>query len=271
MAQSTSGRRIHPCSCRQDVVATERLGRVTGRVEASGSKSAFGRASNLAGRNAVEVLLTPNTYLRLGENSGIRMISNSLANTRVELLRGSAMLQSADVPAGTSVTIILKDSAILLLRPGNYRVDAEPPQLRVHKGEAEVSHNGNTLKVGDVQLYALDGAPVVKRFTDGSDDLLDMWAQERSILISHNLSDARTIFDPLIDPGPNGTDGLNAYLGYVPLIAVPTLINDPSYGVYGGYGLYGGPGGYSFLPDIRCFRYMGLHFDSGRYILTDPL
>src|ERR1700730_15319723 len=36
------------------MVATERLGRVTGRVEASGQKSAFGRASDLAGRNASE-------------------------------------------------------------------------------------------------------------------------------------------------------------------------------------------------------------------------
>jgi len=36
------------------MIATERLGRVTGQVEASGQKSAFGRASNLAGRNASE-------------------------------------------------------------------------------------------------------------------------------------------------------------------------------------------------------------------------
>src|ERR1022692_2309121 len=36
------------------MVATERLGRVTGRVEAPGQKSALGRASDLAGRNASE-------------------------------------------------------------------------------------------------------------------------------------------------------------------------------------------------------------------------
>jgi hypothetical protein len=34
--------------------ATGRLGRVTGRAEASGQESAFGRASDLAGRNASE-------------------------------------------------------------------------------------------------------------------------------------------------------------------------------------------------------------------------
>src|SRR4051794_37229408 len=32
----------------------------------------------------VEVLLTPDTYLRLGEHSSIRLISNDISDTRVE-------------------------------------------------------------------------------------------------------------------------------------------------------------------------------------------
>jgi hypothetical protein len=47
MAQIVSGRRIHLCSCRLDMVATERFGWVTGRVEASGQESADGRAATL--------------------------------------------------------------------------------------------------------------------------------------------------------------------------------------------------------------------------------
>src|SRR5256712_5559477 len=47
MAQIVSGRRIHLCSCRLDMVATERSGWATGRVEASGHKSAVGRAATL--------------------------------------------------------------------------------------------------------------------------------------------------------------------------------------------------------------------------------
>jgi hypothetical protein len=34
-ARNASGRRIHPDSCRLDLVADERLGRATGRAEAS--------------------------------------------------------------------------------------------------------------------------------------------------------------------------------------------------------------------------------------------
>src|ERR1700733_3757625 len=39
-----------------------------------------------------EVLLTPGTFLRVGSNSAVRMLSNKLEDTRVELLRGSAVL-----------------------------------------------------------------------------------------------------------------------------------------------------------------------------------
>src|ERR1700722_16091057 len=54
-----------------------------------------------------EVLLTPGTFLRLGANSAIRMISNDLDNTRVELLSGSAVVdQGSDTLAGASVTLL---------------------------------------------------------------------------------------------------------------------------------------------------------------------
>ncbi len=51
-----------------------------------------------------EVLLTPGVFLRVGENSAIRMLSNDLTNTRVELLNGSAIVESTDVAPGTAIT-----------------------------------------------------------------------------------------------------------------------------------------------------------------------
>src|ERR1700730_3166842 len=38
-----------------------------------------------------EILLTPGVFLRLGENSAIRMVTNRLIDTRLELLSGSAL------------------------------------------------------------------------------------------------------------------------------------------------------------------------------------
>src|SRR5712691_7564464 len=41
----------------------------------------------------VEVLLTPGVFLRIAEASSVRMISNKLADTRVEILTGSALVE----------------------------------------------------------------------------------------------------------------------------------------------------------------------------------
>jgi hypothetical protein len=181
----------------------------------------------------VEVLLTPNTYLRIGEKSSIRMISDSLSDTRVELLGGSAVLDSERAPAGDFVKIIFRDATIRILKPGHYRMDAEPPQLRVYDGEAEVARNQNQVTIESSQLLPLDGAPVVKRFTQGSDGLLDLWSAERGALVASRLTNSQTITDPLLDSGPGVPDDLSAWIGYVPAAPAPPLTAR----VYGGYGL----------------------------------
>src|SRR5271154_499114 len=60
-----------------------------------------------AGR--AEVLLTPGVFLRLGENSAIKMIDNRLSDTRVELLKGTAMVECDDPMKENAVTMIYGD------------------------------------------------------------------------------------------------------------------------------------------------------------------
>ena len=50
-----------------------------------------------------EVLLTPGVFLRLGNNASIRMDSNLLANTRVTLLSGSAIVECDELLEGNAV------------------------------------------------------------------------------------------------------------------------------------------------------------------------
>jgi hypothetical protein len=165
-----------------------------------------------------EVLLTPDTYLRIGEDSGIRMIANAIDDTQVELVSGSSVLDSARAPDGVFVRIVFKESTIRILKPGHYRMDAEPAQLRVYEGEAEVMRNGEQVKIESSQLMPLDGAPVVRRFTEGSDGLLDVWSEERGSLIASNLVNSQSISDPLLDTGPGVPDDLASYIGYMPAI-----------------------------------------------------
>src|SRR5580704_9819856 len=57
-----------------------------------------------------EVLLTPGVFLRLGENSSFRMITNRLIDTRVEFLSGSAIVEAEDIRKDNSITVIYKDA-----------------------------------------------------------------------------------------------------------------------------------------------------------------
>jgi len=192
-----------------------------------------------------EVLLTPNTYLRVGEKSSIRMVSDDLSDPQVEILAGSTALDSESASPGSSVQLMFHDSTIRIVKPGRYRIDADPPQLRVFAGEAEVVKDGNSVKLESSQLMPLEGASVVKRFTEGTDGLLDIWADERHSLIASNLSNSQSIYDPLVDSGPDGSgdylSSLGAYGGYIPMAGLPTVM-----GGYYGYTPYGyNPYGYN--------------------------
>src|SRR5579884_1612451 len=83
-----------------------------------------------------EVLLTPGVFLRIAEDSEVRMISNRLDNTRVELLKGPAVIEAAESSPDTQVTIILKNYEVKLNKQGSYRFNMEPAEVRVNDGEA---------------------------------------------------------------------------------------------------------------------------------------
>src|SRR5438132_1143805 len=97
-----------------------------------------------------EVLLNPGVFLRLGENSAIRMVSNKLSDSRVEFLVGSAVIESSGdlSQKEDSVAVIYKETIIHLRKKGIYRFDSDPAQLRVYSGEAEVASGANVLTVG---------------------------------------------------------------------------------------------------------------------------
>jgi len=59
-----------------------------------------------------EVLLTPGVFLRLGENSSFRMITNRLIDTRLEFLSGSAIVEAQDVPRDNSVTVVYGEATV---------------------------------------------------------------------------------------------------------------------------------------------------------------
>jgi hypothetical protein len=144
-----------------------------------------------AGR--AEILLADGVFVRLGENSALRMVSDQLTDTRLELLAGSVLVEWVDTPRrDPAATLTLGDATVTLLKHGLYRLDSQPPQVKVYAGEARVSRAGQTTQAGKARLLVLTGVAVPERFDTQAGDALFRWTRRRSeYLAVANLSAAR--------------------------------------------------------------------------------
>jgi hypothetical protein len=230
-----------------------RFGKFPTVAEGSELRTAQGRA---------EVLLTPGVLLRLGDHSGIRMVANALSDTRVGLLAGSAIVDSAEPSPGTSVTLVYKDWNVHFRQKGIYRIDAEPPRLWVQQGTAEVSSGatGAPVSVGEGMYLPLAPVLVPESSVDVPGDALTDWAKGRSESISaDNAITAQIDEDPASrDPGL-GTDNI----AYFPLVGVPSLGSPMGSGLYGGYSSF-----YPYQPGFNSIYLPGYTYRPFLFGLT---
>jgi hypothetical protein len=176
-----------------------------------------------------EVLLNPGVFLRAGENSGIRMLSNKLSDSRLEFLSGSAVIESSSDMAqkDNSVSIVYKGATVHLLKKGIYRFDSEPAQLRVYSGEAEVETGANVLLVKAGKMVSFDGAVAVEKFNAKEGDALNRWSQRRAEGIAMaNLSAAKYVKDSGSTWSGNGWV-YNPYFGMFTFIPGGGMFNSP--------------------------------------------
>ena len=192
-----------------------------------------------------EVLLTPGVTLRLGEHSSLKMITNRLIDTRLELLSGSAAVEADEIDKDTSVTVVVNSAAVSLPKAGIYRFDFEPSQLKVFKGEAAVLAGSETTPVGGGRMCALGAnTAVVQKFDTGDTDALDHWSHRRGELMAMaNVSGA----------GSYNSNG-NLYRPYY-----LSMVGMPYMGCSGlGYMPYGyyGSGFWSYNPWYGMYTYI---------------
>jgi hypothetical protein len=163
-----------------------------------------------------EVLLTPGVTLRLGENSSLRMITNRLVDTRLELLSGSAVVEADLIAKDTSVTVVVGPGATSLPKAGLYRFDVSPAQVRVFKGEAEVEVAGQTKVVSSSRMLSLaTESASIEKFDTEDTDALDRWSHRRgSYLAMANTSAARSLVSSGGIPSTWGMSGCAPAWGY---------------------------------------------------------
>jgi hypothetical protein len=194
-----------------------------------------------------EVLLTPGVFLRVDENSSIRMLANRLTDTRVEFIGGSASLDSVNAASDAPVSILYKGYEVRFQKQGHYRFNSAPAELRVESGEAEVAFNNRSVVVTAAQALPF-AAPLLSRAVDRSnDDGLDRWSRERSESIAAGNASAAASDD--LTSALNNPQGNTYDFGAYPVTTNGVLVPG---GMWSPYSLY--PGSlyrYNYTPLYR--------------------
>jgi FecR protein len=99
------------------------------------------------GNGKAEILLTPGVFVRVGDNSTVKMISSNLTHTEADLVKGQATVEVAEIHQYNQLRIGLDGTTTQLAKDGFYAFDAEHDQVRVLKGEAYVQDNDQNVKV----------------------------------------------------------------------------------------------------------------------------
>lgn len=147
----------------------------------------------------VELLLAPGSFLRMGENSAVKMESNSVLATRIALLEGTALLEVAELGKDSSLQVQMGTSTVTVRKAGLYRLEMTPGAVKVYDGEVAVNTNNELIKLGSGNQLTLSGNPQVAKFDKKAlVDELYQWADQRAATIAlANLHSANTVANGL--------------------------------------------------------------------------
>jgi hypothetical protein len=135
-------------------------------------------------RGRVELLLGLGVYLRMLGPSSIRMQETRLADTRVVVEEGSALIEIAGMNKGAQLRVICGEGTTELKRDGSYRFDAATEtttgRLGIYSGEAAVEGKGTAAKGRSGLAIDLAGGLKISKLDPKDGDALQAWAQQRS-------------------------------------------------------------------------------------------
>jgi hypothetical protein len=199
----------------------------------------------------VELLLTPGIFLRLDNNSMVKMIQPDLTHTEVSLEQGHALVEADQLYPQNTILIDQKNGQTQLVKNGLYEFNAENNTVRTFDGEARVFPGSNLQRnvkpialKGDRQI-SLTGEAVktVKFDKNSSQDDLYRWGSLRSQYLGEaNLELASRYAD--YGPGYLGYGAgwfwNSAFYGYTWFPGNGLFWNPYGFGFYSPFYLYGG-------------------------------
>ncbi len=124
-----------------------------------------------------EILLVPGVMLWLGSNSEVRLQSNSLLDTRLEILNGSAVIESTELSPDSAVSLMCNAAQIQISAASVYRIDASTAEFTVVHGSASVAIPAGEQIVGESQRIVLTTGAINP--AAAKSDTLERWALDR--------------------------------------------------------------------------------------------
>jgi hypothetical protein len=149
-------------------------------------------------KGKAEILLTPGVFLRVGNNSSVKMISPGLTDTAVGIEKGHAMIEVAEIHPENDIRVIEDGTPTQLLKTGLYDFNLNQDELRVFDGKAFVEGDGKPVNVKSGREVSLlsSGHLDVHKFDKKSYEKGDLyrWSSLRSAYVAEANVDAAGIY-----------------------------------------------------------------------------
>ena len=209
----------------------------------------------------VEVLLNPGSYLRVGESSEFELADNSVANLRVKLTKGSAVIEATGFDnLQLRIAVVTEQAGFMIVRRGVYRINVQPAstELLVRKGRVVTADGIGEVAKGGNKLIFSKGSVLTAKLDKKDQDDFDIWSKQRAETLARaNEKLASRAFNTYLSSFNNswqwsfgGFPGRSGFWAYSPSSScytfVPFFYGWPSpYGhhydsYFGGYGSFGG-------------------------------
>ena len=135
----------------------------------------------------IEILLNPGSYLRVGGDSEVELLNNSLENLEVRLLRGTAIVEATGADdLELNINISTPHTKLAIVRHGLYRLNVVPgdaTELIVRKGRVILSDSPHTkVKGGNKVVFSATNVSVAKLTKEEKkvQEGIDTWSKERA-------------------------------------------------------------------------------------------
>jgi hypothetical protein len=246
-----------------------------GTISAKTLKTTYLNANDQlsTGAGKAEVLLTPGVFLRVGENSQIRMVSPTLTDTQVEVQRGEAMVEVDQLVKDNRLVVLDHGSSITLAKTGLYRFTADnPPTAAVMEGKAVVRLGDRKVDLGKGRQTVIAENLKAEKFDTKKEDDLYAWSNVRSQYeAAASYQSARSIrVDNSGGWAGYGYSGFNGWSGpgwfwNAGIGSWAWLPWDGAFFSPFGWGFYS-PGLIAYAPIVNAPVYRGGYWNNGRWV-----